>query len=862
MNRSVLFGIAIFLVVIVSVAGWMIGVSEDAQLSEFEIAEQGEVDRRTPERNARIPETNQDDNSAAEPEDSQLPPSVITHIRSTEGLTEENTTAVLVVGVNGKEPGAGCILSVVDAEKMNVVAQEAAGDLVSFLKNHGVHYRVPDNGELRIHRLDHDVLVGAFNGLAFAFDQWRPDQTKKLELRLQVMTEVAVRILDHDGNPVANSAAVLGRRRDPSHRGHGRIFAVKKVDGNGVAKLNLLDQVIEAASEELPLYSGVRGLLVPPLRREFDAKNPPKDVVEFRVPESGSMTVKILDTDGKVMESQVSLSITRTSGAGLSKGETIQTSKPSYSEIVNHGTTKIPFVTCGLSLDFEVYGRRGQVVKPLRETYRGPNSPDEERIVILQFKEKWPLLTARILNEEGRPLQNEEISVLISFLKGGGSSSNTLQGKTNADGVIELPLMKEVKADLTSVMAKFSTKATKASVGRSAEYSLPLDSLLLDVVDAGDLIVAESPLLVSGTVVDVDGNPIPKARVTPISTSDSWQEQRKFKAQIEFNTKTNEKGEFLIRGTTNQPEFRLQVSAKEYLRQTQLSSRGSEGVRVILTPAGFITGRIVANASLRMDDIYVMVSEEGDNIWRGNQPQTDGTFKSEPLQPGRYDVHFSLDGHDREPIRTIAGLEVLAAQTVDVGEVEVELKGMKIELVLTEPAPTRRPQRIRIKAVRPGTNDLLATATMFRPKKTLIVSEARCDLICNLDGYRELRLNNVQAGKVEIKFKSGIPVGFEITNKKIIPEGMTVRFSPYLANSPITSLRGGMSRKGQPTSVPAAGTYKIRCMLGTSSNGRNSFSEIQVTPSAIKVDDSDLEQVFQITLDADSVKEVSDRIKK
>ncbi len=865
--KNLIAGLAILLAV--AIVGWFwSNASESTELDNITVDNMEDTPRVNAERSSKIPEARpREQVTQGEPKEAQVSE---VQFESTENLTKENSVLVEVTVENSEAPIEGGMVTVVSFEAIENQAgarEDIRSDLIAFLSKYGKKYRVPPSGTLRIPTLESRAMIAAYTDTNFAYVQGSKDDFGPIKIVMQPILRLQARIKNPEAREIPGIAVELGRQ-SPGRRGgppRNRPIFKATTNDDGIATLNVMKAILGEVRKPSKIYVGVEGVFKEKPMAAFDLNTLPKGIIDIEVGEVASILVHITGPDGNPMNTPCGLSVSIPDP--LENKSMPGMSPPVYWQTTTRGEVAIPLVQCNLNLDFQVESIGNSTLKPFTKNIIGPTAPGETLEVTLQFADTLPMLSGRLIDSAGKPIANKTVRTKIVSSSRGSRGSDSGRARTDAKGFFKIPLKTKYKSVADERFITLKLEATRSTRAASAKRTLGTSQGLLPSTDLGNITLKEVPLLVSGTVEDADGNLIAGAHfgIQPMPNRPGGFQG--WSSEIAGYVKSNRKGEFAVYGTCTDGEFILQVDgAPKFLRETVRAHQGQEGIRVLLRKGGTLKAHVILPGSLTEADLQIELKGDDENRRRFNL-EKDGALRAERLEPGAYDLKISLKNSPQGLLYSKKSIEIISAGTVDLGEVILKTKGNTVTLNLLEPklrGMSRRGllgevPRVEVAVRRPGTEELIARISMWRDaKKTTFLPEVPCDLYVSCGGYRDLLIEDVVGGQVDIRMKKGIPVKIKVTNTDILPKHLDLAIDLIrLKNGAIH--HGAFSQRQQRVDdlilVSNPGTYIVTAMLGrTEKNGSARYSGLRIKARKIQVLDQDAIQTFSVTIDPDSVK--------
>lgn len=501
----------------------------------------------------------------------------------------------------------------------------------------GVPWRADAAGAVTLPRPTERVRLAAGTATHWGETDWEPGDDPAIELVVERVTTVPVRVRDAAGAAVAGVGVQLTAGAEPD-----AAAALGVTDADGMAYLRLFPPIL--AGLRLAGRAAVRLQRLGPAAPTvvLDPNALPTEPVEFELDAVGAVDVTVLTEEGAPFSEPVLVSVTWSPADGGVPEDAVT----AVGGLARDGRLRVPAV--GLGLELRAAASTLDLRREDSTSGGGPRAPGEVVAFRLQPRPSLQpallVLTGRIVNEEGRPARSLELAAL-TFRRDGGVSRGGLL--TDSDGRFraEFAASDVAAGELLRWVVEFH--ATRRKPQRSAEVAfvgLPSSG----EADLGDVVLHPDPLLVAGRVLGPDGEPVPRAWVTlATATPDGtaapaaswWREAR-----------TDAEGSFTFRGREPRPRIRLAVRAPGYLGREVETAPGTEGLEVRLPRGAAVRGSIRVDpgvplrgtmlvltpgdgerARLRLDDrgeygwspclpgvqTLVLVAPTGEELWRG-----------------------------------------------------------------------------------------------------------------------------------------------------------------------------------------------------------------------------------------------------
>lgn len=289
-----------------------------------------------------------------------------------------------------------------------------------------------------------------------------------------------------------------------------------------------------------------------PESRAFSGRPVPEEVIELRMPATGSIALRTVDRDGRPFTHPVHADLR------IAGGESVPWSRLQLRKEQNEETLVFDFV--GLGLRFSAHCRLDDNDFRWRAPeFAGPAAPGERVVVDLVVAPGEGMLFGRLFDAGGRPLGGEEITFLINGMAGRLEGEEVL---LDEDGRFHLPYQMRPHHQ-----PPFNLQIRRPGVVPVAGLSMPLPSLPREhVTDIGELRLDGLGVVAQGLVVDDRGEPIAGAWVQLHRERNVGREQVRleFREEAFANAETDAEGRFALFGELANARYRLHVEADQH----------------------------------------------------------------------------------------------------------------------------------------------------------------------------------------------------------------------------------------------------------------------------------------------------------
>ncbi|MBC8404441.1 MAG: hypothetical protein H8E15_04390 [Planctomycetes bacterium] len=482
------------------------------------------------------------------------------------------------------------------------------------LRKFGHHYQTDANGEVRIPRPSDHPMVLAEKERSFAYLASIPKDAKTVKLTLRANRTLLIRTVDLFDNPVADVPVAF--YSDMSFSIH--IWFTLMSDSDGLIHLEDLDSVLGSGSANGTNFAALAIPLNPDGDQARVALN--EEVVEngeitLILPATGKVRIRILDSFGTPYQGKGKVQILKyTDSQGFNR-------RPLYAREISDGMVEFPFI--GLNATVVAAFVRPGIDNLDEATFKGPTTAGATAEAILTLQERIQF-TGTLLAPDGKPLTDQLISVVHQVTTESGDRSSIGPSQTDEDGSFQLEfVVKRGSGELQHGSVSFSTilePIGKIQAKHVFEFPLPAE-----LHNIGKLKLIQPPILLQGSVLDLEGNPIKDANVRIQMAQDHESGERQWRPYQKGLQSTDAEGWFQIRNEWIQaPAYRVSISAASYeqiVEEIQLGETTHEwrmGMRTLLH------GSILLDPNINIGLLRVFLIEGEERLWailsQGSEP--------------------------------------------------------------------------------------------------------------------------------------------------------------------------------------------------------------------------------------------------
>jgi len=495
-----------------------------------------------------------------------------------------------------------------------------------------------------------------------------------IRLRLEPTITVPVRVVDTDGAPVAGvPVSVVNAEGRPLG------MAPLASDQEGTAEC-----VIDARRwARGGGGQGTQVTLAIPLS-EADAKTTaapvdlsalPTEPITLVMPSVGSVVVEI-DAPDNWNGEQVLVIMKRGSADGSEPRRRRSRSRDRWHASVEDGVARFHHVGIGVLWDFDVVDEGGFEAEA--EGVAGPGHAGEEVRVVLSPERNDPVITFRVVDEEGAPRPGLDLQLDLTVRSENSSNSSGRSARTDGDGRVEYLVSREWRpSEKRTLLICQSTRNGREDLGHSHRLDLSRD-LSSGVTDLGDLRLSPAPVFVSGVVVDEAGTPIEGARGSlqrqQVSrygrNNERVHEYWTYAAGEKSGEISDAEGRFVIRSfELSEDLHRIKFSKSGFSHEEALEfTPGGTGLRVILRGAGQVHAQVLlpdgcGDSQLRAELRDQNAAEGETETAAAYVGSRQGKLSFESVPPGVYDLSLKVSHGVGKSLIQLRGLTVRAGES-------------------------------------------------------------------------------------------------------------------------------------------------------------------------------------------------------
>lgn len=659
------------------------------------------------------------------------------------------------------------VLYVADASVLSPEAEamlEELLDVDALIEALAVLYHAGADGTVRLPLPQEDAWLVARKDNWFGMCEVPNPPPAALDVSCQLSASVTARVVNSAGIPQAGvrvNLCVGDVSLEP-------VIGVL-AGPDGLAHIRRLEVLIAEESESADFVLALEGLLGAAAVVGFDARAPPAEPIELRMPEHGSVEVRILQKDGQALAKAAFAELSLLQDDDFGSYTPVQ----EFRVKVRDGVARFAPVAVGQ----QVCARAWLPDESLIGVAIGPGPGTAGATAILDLREDVgePFLTGRLIGVDGEPLTNAHLGWHWSGDTGVfdpfGSDRLSIREsslRTNAEGRFRLELeasaIESGKQESLTLVQKLENQSG-ASVSVILVGPLPLGEIPL-----GDLRLSQATLLAAGTVMDESGAAL--AGIPLIARLQDKNGKADLFGSIEYGEVISAAdGSFELRGTAGSERLLLCAENHEYWCEYVPITQGQSGIRLVLHRFGSLRGRVVAEPSANLSGIRVALRavEPPDPHGGSSITNLDGDldFHFQPVRPGLYELVVTR-GSGAIPLRVIENLLVVADEAcADPRLKPLDLTGMlesfSIRAVASDGLPIKEFHVIARRDEEYFSNGGSGEEGVLVPR-----SPSPQDLFVGARGYLTVRLQAVMSDQI-VTLQPGPHVRVVIDNQNLPP---------------------------------------------------------------------------------------------
>ncbi len=776
---------------------------------------------------------------------------------------EADALLIRVVAPDGETPVPNAVVFHADGREIDEEeafrALRQMEDVGGVLERLSRRFRTDTKGEVRVPFAEYGLVVGARTERWFHFEMLEdPEPGGEFVLVLQPRSQVQAQVFGPDGRPVAGVPVALtikfGSFAQP-------MMTVKTKGKDGIATIRDFAPLVqmgpmEAAGVELALALP----LTEPVAEPVDVDELEEEPYLLELPATGEVVVEVLDWAGEPVDQEVDVLL-----GAVPEGNDFRISfsgpaMPGAGQAIValvDGEARFPFVGLGMELQASV--KLADYPEALTVLSMGPAVAGQSVRLLIQPNAPSTVLTGRAVDAEGEAMVETKLSLVFSEETEHGENSDWSDLKTDSKGRFRYAI---------------GAPGDTAVVSRSLELRVPGkewgESLAMTRIELalayppgehplGDVMLSELPVLAAGTVIGPGGEPVAAASVGlqhKVSYG-SGANEFYWNSDWRVRTSTDENGEFVLRGVpedVDAEEFQVQAHRDGYLPGEEPMLRGQTGLVVRLEAGGSLSGKLVVDEGIDLEDLevqFVTETEGGGTNRHSANLDEDGSFEWDSLQQGSGRVEVAPN-RDEEAAFVADGVLIVAGENHDPRLEPIDLRGVlravKLRFVDEDGDAVKQVMLTGLdEESRFWEHTWDGQITLFTTKDAL-------DVACSSDGFQTVELRDLRRNS-EVVMRRSAEILFVLAEPVDLPEGTLL--SVQLVKTGSRRWWGGnepgeFNELGEArTHAPSAGELDIHIGL-VRREGNSTHSSMlsgASSPAKLTIQDPTVSQTFTIRID-------------
>ncbi|MFO1078295.1 MAG: carboxypeptidase-like regulatory domain-containing protein [Planctomycetota bacterium] len=611
----------------------------------------------------------------------------------------------------------------------------------------GTRYRTGDDGAVRI------ADVGRRGSLVVVAGErvggGRPSRQAVIEVYAPHAVDVVVRTAD--GKPMRGVPVGVGHASDTLVTG----LEPPLTDRDGRCHL-AVDRMLG-----LDVFVGALGAFAAPCVKKVDLRKADAGPVELTVPACGQVRFILYGPDEKpatgLTTAFLRLAPDPKAMADM-RGARPTSAMPS---VVAADNALFPLVEIGREVVVTAHVQG--VAKPLQFRGNGPARAGELVVVDGRLTVGPPVLSFRLVDQQGRPVGNEKVGLVGRDAQYFGMTD----AETDGEGRLTVPLLPE-QATSFYVLRRRASAATEYLGAAHREFAGPQRG----PQDLGDLQLVDEPVVARGRLVDADGKPIAglwvrgSTSITTGSGGGGWSGQHWF---FEHRVQTGADGVFELRELAPQDvPIAVTPEGGDWIAPAKLEvKQGTQQPQEFrLSRPSTIAARF-AGEDLAGLDFRVRLVHEQSGTMRETQFQN-GVLGPMAWAAGTYDVRIG----DPEMEFTIAGVEAPAGGAVDdprLAAIAVPATHFGVRVTVVDDGDRPVPGAwVMCEAVRGQGRSGSGTPTAKSGKAVVLLRREGAEVSVRKDGFETARVKEL-AGEVRVVLKRVAAVAVKFAGLPELP---------------------------------------------------------------------------------------------
>lgn len=616
----------------------------------------------------------------------------------------------------------------------------------------GRRFTTDAEGRARVPHCDDTALVVVHHGVLTGSVELAADERGVVRVELAATDDLVVRVLTAEGEPAPGIDVSVGIGDD-----EGVVGGVALTDASGRARLVHLARHAQGAAAELPLVLIADVPLVTTLVRPLARADLDVQLVELRLPPTGSLAVRVKNADGTVPRPGSLVHVSAASGAGTSRTVTNASRSPNVAPFGADASASVVdgvarFERVGLGRRWRAsYGGSG-FVSGISEEVAGPRNAGETVAVELDYARQ-PIVACKLLDVDGTPYARHEIRGQLSQ-----------RGRTD-DGALTSDAQGRVRLALSTDPVDIARRTLTLTFDDREKVELDLSrEFPAGVTELPDVQLEEKPLLASGRVVGARGEPVANAQVrverrlrdAQSGEAELWQGVR------ELDARSRADGSFVVHGAAGDSQLGLRASTSNGLVAAERVefAPGQRGIELRVVAPGGVSARVRGPAELELDQLSARLAladapaaTSDASTKQRVEVGADGGLLAGGLMPGRWELVIGASLNSE--LAHVDDIVVEPGGTTDAGVIDLSARLVRVRLVVVDETG-KRLGNATARCLTPNLRSRRPVQSEMGVFEYLVPAEG-CDVNVECEGHRGVTLTNVRADQ-HVVLQSGVSV--------------------------------------------------------------------------------------------------------
>jgi RNA polymerase sigma-70 factor (ECF subfamily) len=669
-------------------------------------------------------------------------------------------------------------------------------DPESLFARFGRSARTNDEGELQLEWDGSEGGLLAYRDEYQAIEPLTSESEERVVLELVEVSSVAVEVVDFMGEPVLGVPVSLCVEFD--EHGQSALVRHRTESARGQTIFRNFREMITGAGQAEARFSV--GLAVPgaeigrvPIDPGRGARNPIRLLLEPTSP----LKVRVVDAEGrpKAMDGKVSV---------YEEGLSSSVSSPGSLVELRDGVATFPHIA--LNTQLEIVLDSPSLGPNWTVSAQSSRVAGELRVVDAIFPSNLEA-RGRVLDPEGQPMAFTTLYLCLCTEQ--LEELKRARVRTDAEGRFQAQVGEEIERG-SRVLVRI-LRYGKGWDGRSIEEPVVIAGDAL--ASLGDFTLVENAGKLKGRCVSPAGEPIAGLRL---------QADQDFYRQS-FGATTDKEGRFEMHGLLPKHPVLSVTPDRWVLPEGLVIEAGPDEVQIVMVEGGVLTGSLIADESLGLDSISVVLSAEGPaaeepgnwKTWAEVDAQ-DASFVLRGIPTGTYALKIWSHG---QALARIGGIDVVAANKIAHPALQgIDLRGGLVNWQFKVEDQDGNPiQRATARVYSMGELVGHGKSTGAEISVQFAAAEAAVVLV-TAHGFAPARIPAATAPS-KVILLPGIPVSLHTQQRPVLAKDRTkiylslVRFDveqPLPADAISLSLPSGLTKNGHADVIfPEPGLYRL-----------------------------------------------------